>query len=166
MAKPAPIPSFTDLYEHALNDRSWLGPFLSGHLMVEFMLRKLIAQYDTKLSKFAESLNHRSLIDLNHEIGSISEAQREVLLSINSMRNKLAHEITFNPSMDDMKDLWRRAASAFTDLTDGLAQGLEEMEIEEKIRHLDDWVFSEFFVQISYDLHHAFVEMGGDHEMF
>lgn len=166
MPRPPAIPTFSDLYEHALGDRPWLGAFLSGHLAVEFMLRKLIGQYDVKLASFADDLRHRQLIDLNGQIGTISPAQKEVLIAINQMRNKLAHQIMYNPSIDDMTALWTQAANAFTDLTDGISQGLAEMNIEGNLNGLDAWVFSELFVQICYDLHTEYTERGGDEETF
>ena len=97
MPKPPAIPSFSELYEHAVGERPWLGAFLSGHLAVEFMLRKLISQYDPKLTTFADDLRHKQLIDLNGQIGTINTAQKDVLISINQMRNKLAHQITYDP---------------------------------------------------------------------
>jgi hypothetical protein len=166
MPKPPVIPTFSELYQHALGDRPWLGAFLSGHLAVEFMLRKLISLYDVKLTAFADELRHKQLIDLNGQIGTISAAQKDVLIAINQMRNKLAHQITFDPSIDEMMALWTQAANAFTDLTDGISQGLAEMEIEGNLNSLDAWVFSELFVQICYDLHTEYTERGGDEETF
>ncbi len=166
MPKPPAIPTFSALYEHTLGDRPWLGAFLSGHLAVEFMLRKLVSQYDVKLTAFADELRHKQLIDLNGQIGTVSTAQKDVLISINQMRNKLAHQITYDPSIDEMMDLWAQAASAFTDLTGGISQGLAEMKIERSLYSLDSWVFSELFVQICYDLHNEYTEHGGDEEAF
>lgn len=166
MPKPPAIPTFSDLYQHALGDRHWLGPFLSGHLTVEFMLRKLIAQYDANLTPLADRMRHFELIELNSQIGTINERQKEVLLTINRMRNNLAHQITYNPTVGEMKAMWRAAAAAFSDLTDGISQGLGEMDVEGNLNTLDSWVFSEFFIQITYDLHHAFMDMGGDDEVF
>ncbi|WP_288483553.1 hypothetical protein [uncultured Novosphingobium sp.] len=166
MPKPPAIPTFSALYEHTLGDRPWLGAFLSGHLAVEFMLRKLVSQYDVKLTGFADDLRHKQLIDLNEQIGTISPAQRNVLIAINQMRNKLAHQITYDPSIDEMIGLWTQAAGAFTDLTDGISQGLAEMKVEGRLNSLDSWVFSELFVQICYDLHTEYTERGGDEEAF
>lgn len=166
MPKPPAIPTFTDLYQHALGDRHWLGPFLSGHLAVEFMLRKLVAQYDAKLTPLADKMRHFELIELNRQIGTITEQQRDVLLAINRMRNSLAHQITYDPKIGEMKALWRDAAAAFSDLTDGISQGLGEMDVEGSLHTLDSWVFSELFIQITYDLHRAFMELGGDDEVF
>lgn len=166
MKKQPGIPTFSELYERAVSDRPWLGTFLSGHLAVEFMLRKLIGQYDAKLITFADELRHKQLIDLNGQIGTISPAQKDVLNAINQMRNKLAHEITFNPSIGEMMALWSKAAEAFTDLTDGISQGLEEMGSKGNLDSVDTWAISELFVQICYDLQAEYTERGGDEESF
>ena len=118
------------------------------------------------MATFADELRHKQLIDLNGQIDTISIAQKDVLISINQMRNKLAHQITYDPSIDEMMALWTQAANAFTDLTDGISQGLAEMRIEGNLNSLDAWVFSELFVQICYDLHTEFTERGGDEETF
>lgn len=166
MSKPPIIPSFSDLYQHALGDRPWLGAFLSGHLAVEFMLRKLIGQYDVKLTAFADKLHHKQLIELNGQLGTITPVQKDVLIAINQMRNKLAHQITFDPSLGEIMALWTQASNAFTDLTDGISQGLTEIEIGGNLDSLDAWVFSELFVQICYDLHIEYTNRGGDEETF
>ena len=166
MPNPPDIATFPDLYQHAVSDRHWLGPFLSGHLMVEFMLRKLAIQHDGSITARVDKMRHFQLIELNSQIGTISASQKDVLVAINQMRNKLAHEITYDPTIDEMRAMWLAAAAAFSDLTDGISQGLGEMDVEGKLRALDSWVFSELFVQIAYDLHHAFIDMGGDHEVF
>ena len=166
MAKPPAIPTFSDLYQHAISDRHWLGPFLSGHLTVEFMLRKLVGQYDTKLAALAQNMKHFQLIDINGQIGTITESQKDVLISINQMRNRLAHQITYSPTVTEMKSIWIAAASAFSDLTDGISQGIAEIDVEGSLNSLDSWVFSELFIQIAYDLHHAYVDLGGDDEAF
>lgn len=166
MAKPPAIPTFSDLYQHAVGGRHWLGPFLSGHLTVEFMLRKLVGQYDAKLTTLAQNMKHFQLIDINGQIGTITDQQKEVLLSINQMRNRLAHQITYNPTVDEMKVIWTTAAVAFSDLTDGISQGIAEIELEGSLNSLDSWVFSELFIQIAYDLHQAYIDLGGHEEVF
>ncbi|MGR6466373.1 hypothetical protein [Rhizobium sp. PAMB 3182] len=166
MTKPPAIPTFSELYERAVSDRPWLGAFLSGHLAVEFMLRKLISRYDAKLTTLADELRHKQLIDLNGQIGTISPEQKEVLNAINQMRNKLAHQFTFSPSIGEMMALWGQAAEAFTDMTDGISQGLEEMGSEGNLDSIDSWVISELFVQICYDLHAEYTDRGGDEETF
>lgn len=121
----AAVGSFSDLYERMVTDRPFVSSLLSGHLAVEFLLRRLVRQYDPRLGDHADSLRHAELIVLNHQIGTLRDEERDVLVAINKLRNKLAHQITFEPSLDELRQLWRQASAAFSDLTDGIDQGLE-----------------------------------------
>lgn len=105
-------------------------------------------------------------MQLSHDVGLIDKAQKDVLLRINSIRNKLAHNITFKPQLDDLRSLWTEAAGAFSDLTDGISQGIESLSKAAALDDLDGWEFPELFVQICYDLHGEYVDRGGDEEDF
>lgn len=166
MASANTVVDFSELYERTVGGNALLGLILPGHLAVEFLLRKLIFQYDHNLMRLAGEMNHRMLIDLNLDIGTITKAQSQVLVRINSMRNKLAHQITFQPTLVECKSLWSDAASAFTDMTDGIEQGIAELNAATSLEELEEWVFAELFVQICYDLHSAYVDAGGDSETF
>lgn len=130
------------------------------------MLKKLVTIYDHKLSQIADDLNHARLIQLNFDIGTISDKQREALVAINKMRNKFAHEITYEPSVEDLKLIFKKASVAFEDMTDGISQGLEELQSAKSVTDLEDWVISELFIQICYDLHDEYHERGGDVDDF
>ena len=160
------VGSFSDLYERMVGDRPFVSSLLSGHLAVEFLLRRLVRQYDPRLGDHADSLRHAELITLNHQIGTLSDDERSVLVAINKLRNKLAHQITFEPSLDELRQLWRQAAAAFSDMTDGIEQGREALAAAVSVAELEEWVFPELFVQICYDLHNQYVSRGGDQEIF
>lgn len=166
MAKNRNIGSFTDLYQHVANGNRLFSALLPGHLAIEFLLRKLIFQYDPNLTKLADELNHARLINLNFEIGNISKDQKDVLISINSLRNKLAHQLTFTPKIEELKLLWAAAAKAFSDLTDGIDQGLNALSRAKIVDDLEDWEISELFIQICYDLHSVYTDRGGEYDEF
>ncbi|WP_373354503.1 hypothetical protein [Pseudoroseicyclus sp. CXY001] len=166
MSKKTQVGNFTDLYQHTIGGNELLGAFLPGHLAIEFLLRKLLVQYDAKLERLGDQLTHARLVQLCSDIGIINGPQREVLLSINTMRNKLAHQITYTPTIDELRELWSHAARAFSDLSDGISKGIESLAEEGIVADLDEWVFVELFVQITYDLHDEYVERGGDMEDF
>lgn len=109
------IGNFTDLYHKAVAPDEMLSPFINGHLVLEFMLRKLVSIYDPALTPHADSLNHYRLIKLNNEIGTISDLQRDVLLKINQIRNKFAHDLIVRPSTGELRALFRDAQAAFSD---------------------------------------------------
>ena len=160
------VASFTDLYQRMVGDRPLVSGLLTGHLAVEFLLRRLVSRYDVRLGEHADSLRHHALILLNHQIGTIDEAQRDVLLAINALRNRLAHQISYEPTLDDLRGLWRRASKAFSDLTDGISQGIEALDAAADLRAVEGWVLSQLFVQISYDLHEEYVSRGGNQDDF
>lgn len=160
------IQTFTELYQRTVEDRPILSAFLSGHLVVEYLLRKLISIYDPALARLAADMNHARLISLNADLGTISEKQREVLVRINKTRNRFAHEIVYEPNAGELREIFSLAADAFTDLTDGIAQGIDELANCSDVAQLEDYVVPELFVQISYDLHDEYHSRGGDVEDF
>jgi hypothetical protein len=160
------IASFTQLYERAVKEREFLSDFVTGHLVLEYLLRKIVSMYDPALSRIANDLNHFRLITLNADIGSINEREREALVRINTIRSKLAHQITYEPTLEEFKEIFRLCECAFSDLTDGIVQGKQELDSAQAVRELGAWVIPELFVQISYDLHEKYQEYGGDIEDF
>ncbi|MGP1388063.1 MAG: hypothetical protein ACTS2F_31315 [Thainema sp.] len=160
------IRDFTDLYQRITGLELPISSFISGHLVIEFLLRKLIQVYDPNLSNLADKLNHSKLIELSHDLGIISDEQRHTLATINKIRNKFAHDITYEPNISELKSLFRLAATAFSDLTDGIGQGLGELESSQEVSDLEEWVVPELFIQISYDLHELYQMRGGDEEVF
>lgn len=160
------INTFSDLYEKAVSEDNLLSGFMTGHLVIEFLLIKIIELSQPKLLDFAEGLNHYKLIQLVYGLNHIDEKQKEVLLLINKMRNKFAHHLTFEPTIAELKEILTKASKAFNDTTDGLEQGLAEIDGKKSIEECENWVIPEMFVQISYDLHDIYQSIGGDIENF
>lgn len=160
------VASFTELYEKLVGPDTLVSAVITGHLAVEFLLRKLVSQYDQKLAPLAGDLSHARLIELCRDIGRVSSDQAIVLLEVNQLRNKLAHRIAFVPTVSELKALYAKAAAAFSDSTDGIAQGLHELEGANSTGELENWVFLELFIQIAYDLHSEYVAAGGHEEDF
>lgn len=161
MAKKDNVKNFSGLYQHVTEGNRLQSVLLPGHLAIEFLLRKLISQYDPRLSKLSDDLNHARLIELNLELENITNEQRNVLVTINSLRNKLAHQLTFSPTIEELVPLWVAASKAFSDMTDGIEQGLAALNGAKNVDDLEDWELSELFVQICYDLHSIYTDRGG-----
>jgi hypothetical protein len=157
---------FTDLYLKLTGARGVVAPVITGHLAIEFLLRRLIAQYDSRLSGHADDLSYARLIALSRDVGTVTTTQAAVLIQINQLRNKLAHQISYEPSIDELSRLYQSAATAFSDSTDGIAQSLEMMNRVSSVEQLDGWVLPELFIQITYDLHEEYTKRGGDQEAF
>lgn len=150
---------FVDLYFRTVQNNHFLGWFLQGHLVIEYILRKILIAYDFKLERLVNSLNHAKIVSTVYELQLINEEQKIVLVEINKIRNKFAHRVDYMPSIGECLNLWRKAQSAFTDLTDGIAQGLENLESIQELRHAEDYAVKELFVQISYDLESVYKEV-------
>lgn len=160
------IKNFTELYEATISGDSLISVFIQGHLVVEFLLLKIVEISQPKLIGLADGLNHLRLIQLTYGLGHITEGQRDTLISINLMRNKFAHHLTYKPPIEDVKQIFINASKSFLDMTDGIIQGLDEIEGKTNINDCDEWMISELFVQISYDLHSIYNELGGNIEDF
>lgn len=164
--KGAQYDSFSDLYHKAVEGNHFLTSFIPGHLMLEFLLIKLIQIYDPQLAKISERLSAYQLIDLANELRLIGDDQAIVLKKINRIRNQLSHYITYQPTLEEIRELFQLAADASEDFTDGIAQARQAIDAVTDPTELDHWVFGELFVQLSYDLHHEYQDRGGGEELF
>ena len=134
--------------------------------MIEFLLVKIIEIKMPTLKEFVESLNHQKLIELAHGLTAITDDMKISLTAINRMRNKIAHDLTYEPSIIEYRDLILLAKTAFSDITDGIEQTLSELDGKVSIRECDEFIFPELFMQVSYNLHEIYQELGGDIEEF
>lgn len=167
--KQAGPETFTALYDRMFHERRFVSVLLTGHLTIEFLLRKLVVQIDPKWGDLANSLRHEQLVKVSAATGTITEGQRDVLLSINSIRNRVAHQLTYEPTIAEFRTLLLAAQKAFVDFTDGIEQGIGALDEAPGITSLDeleDWPLGELFTQICYDLHHLYIDRGGDVETF
>ncbi|MCK9580543.1 MAG: hypothetical protein M0Q92_08845 [Methanoregula sp.] len=157
---------FTVLYDKGVEPDHLIPPFIKGHLMVEFLLRKLIEIHDPLLKNLSENLSHQKLIQLNFEINNIDKKQKNVLTIINKIRNKFSHDITYSLTLNELKQLFKLASQTFSDMTDGISQGMDKIKHSKNIDEINEWAISELFVQISYDLHDIYQSKGGHFESF
>ena len=102
--------------------------YILGHLQIEFLLLKIVEAHSPSLQDFAHTLTHHKLIELVDGLQLVTTEQRDALLEINRFRNRFAHDISFEPSVSDFRKLFRAAQAAFSDMTDGIAQGLSALE--------------------------------------
>lgn len=141
-----------EIYYRTLEDRPDIGWFLQGHIVVEYMLRKRLHDVKGEASKiFDKSGFHKVLLEAERH-GVVNKDQKVVLEKINKVRNRYAHELDYIPELQEWLDIWRSAKGAFSDMTDGINQGLEELESVEKLEDADRFHLNELFVQICHDL--------------
>lgn len=166
MANGKGIQSPEELFRKAVDPSSFISTFILGHLWIEYLLVQIVKVSYPNLGGFAESLNHAKLIDFIAGLGLINDRQAEALIAINKMRNKLAHNIAYEPTVQEYKNLVLIAKTAFSDMTDGLEQSLEELKGKNKLEECEIYIFSELFMQIAYDLEAIYTNNGGEINSF
>ena len=157
--KERKIETYEDLF--ILEPNPLISTYILGHLQVEFLLHKIIEIIHPDLANFANSISHYKIIELAHGLGLIDKNHKDALVEINKLRNKLAHNITFVPSVKDFIRIFKLAQKAFTDMTDGISQGLDELNNIDEITEDFDFHISDMFSQIIYDLHPIYCNLGG-----
>lgn len=141
-----------EVYYRTLEERPDIGWFLQGHIVVEYMLRKRLVDITGSASKKLEKSGFYKVLLEAEKHGVININQKNVLEKINGIRNRYAHELDYMPQLSEWLDIWRSAKAAFCDMTDGIEQGLAELESVEKLEDADRFHLNELFVQICHDL--------------
>lgn len=155
---------FEDLYHYVAASTEMIGQVLAGHLAIEFLLRKLISQYDPKLAAHVDELSHARLIALSRDVGVLSVERAQVLVQINALRNRYAHAISYDPEVSEIAAIFTAAEQTFTDYSNGIKEGLVELRSAKNFNLQNRFLLSELFLAIVYDLHQEFVARGGDEE--
>jgi hypothetical protein len=166
MANGKGIRSPEELFRKAVGANSFISTFILGHLWVEYLLVQIVKVASPKLGEFSEGLNHAKLIELVEGLGLLNKHEVETLTLINKMRNKLAHNIAYEPSIQEYKNLVSNAKKSFSDMTDGLQQSLDELDGKNKLEECEEYIFSELFMQIAYDLESIYTAHGGEIDSF
>ncbi|MBK8903426.1 MAG: hypothetical protein IPM53_19745 [Anaerolineaceae bacterium] len=139
-----------------------ISAYILGHLQIEFLLLKIVEAHSPSLRDFSHKLTHYKLVELVYGLQLITPKQKAALLEINKFRNKFAHDILFEPSVADFVKLFSSAQNAFSDMTDGISQGLSELEELTVINENFEFTLSDMFSQVLYDLHQIYCDNGGD----
>lgn len=138
------------LYERCQNS-DFLTAYLTGHLVIESLLKKEVTKAHAGVGDFAKNMMFNQLIELCFKMEIITQDQLVVLKAINKMRNKLAHNLRYEPNLHELKDIYIKAREAFTDMTDGLAQGIETLSDPKWKHEPGDYTLADLFIQIAYD---------------
>lgn len=161
--KKVVIQSFEELYHYVAGPQERLGQVLAGHLAIEFLLRQHILLYDQNLASLSDELSFARLVSLVRDLKIVSDQRSIVLLEINRLRNRYAHEIRYEPEISDLLPIYKAAKGAYTDYSDGLKNAIDEMSTVQSIYGLEyQYHPSELFLAVIYDLHQEFIARGGD----
>jgi len=163
-SKDAGIQSFEDLYHSIAGSESQVAQVLTGNLSVEFLLRKLVAQYDKKLIKLSDELTHARLISLSQDIGTVAPQLADLLMKANTLRNRFAHHFDYRPEVSELIALFQAASSATSDYAGRICECLSNLSSASNKYSVDKWLLSELFLAIVYDLHQLYVQRGGDED--
>jgi len=148
------------------NPNIMISTIILGHLQIEFVLKNIVKVSNPNLLAFCDSLNHYRLIELVFGLNLIDAEKKEVLIAVNKLRNKFAHILDYEPSLNDFLTLFRMASSAFSDMTCGIEQGLYELNHVEVITEEFDTYLADLMNQILYDLHQIYCDNGGSFDVF
>ncbi|MBA6339422.1 hypothetical protein H4J59_00040 [Colwellia sp. MB02u-10] len=160
------ISSPLELFGRAVDPSNFISTYILGHLWIERLLFHIIKIKTGKSERAIERLTHAKLIDLIDSLNILEPLQLKTLRKINQTRNKLAHDISYDFSITEFRSLVHLAQSAFSDMTDGFEQTLDELEGKANLNEVSDFVYPEIFMQIAYDLEAVYVELGGKIDSF
>lgn len=141
-----------DIYYETLNERPDIGWFLQGHMVLEFMLRKRLKDRKGTTATSLEQSSFYRILQIAHQNGVVNTKQKAVLEKINHIRNKYAHELTYRPTLAEWIELWENAKESFSDMTDGIEQGLADLYSAKNLEDADRFHLNELFVQICHDI--------------
>lgn len=83
-------------------DKRFLGTILMGHLVVENLLVEAIkTQLDFPEEFDAYKIDYPEKVDLCVGLGILPSAKKQVYLKLNNIRNKFAHELNYEFTIDD-----------------------------------------------------------------
>lgn len=144
--------SLGDFLFHKIEHSDMMSGFIIGHLVLENLLLRGIERYDNKIGAYASKLKFSGLTEMALQLGVINQKQKAVFDSINKIRNKFAHDLHYQPLRTDLLNIFKSAETAFSDMTDGLSQGIETLSDPNWTYEPGDYTLSDLFIQIAYDI--------------
>jgi len=96
-----------------------LHMLLRGHLYLEWMLAEILRRtMPSPESLGALNMGVYKLVKLHEAMGLLDQAEVDLLLALNRLRNKYAHRLGFNLTFDDAFALAELAGKARVDFSD------------------------------------------------
>ena len=92
---------------------------LRGHLLIEALLNEIIQrsfEYPNAIRDLRQSFFTK--VKMLRAVNRIGDGEQRVLLAVNSLRNKMAHQLHFKVTFSDSFDLVQVAAQAGIDFSD------------------------------------------------
>ena len=145
--------------DHILNlfDNASMSTFITGHLIVESILVQLIdlkeERNDTFRKNFPAKIKKCIALDL------IDPLMGEYLKQVNQLRNKLAHNLGYRLSFEEVFSLCREANKAGIDFSDDTIHSDKKLSKE---LYGTEGVIQEIFQNTAIDLGFVMEEHGGE----
>ena len=143
----------------SLFDRTNLGAYIAGHLLVESVLVQLIELVMTTEDKFDPfALSFPNKVALARGRGLIDEAWESFLLELNRIRNRLAHRLGEPITFDAMFALAQIAATAGVDFSDAT---IHSDKVASSRHYGVQGLIQEIFQNAAHDLSFIMEQHGG-----
>ncbi len=114
---PSKKPNIVGFISESASDELHL--VLRGHLHLEALLNEIIERSVTNpqaLGRLSQSFSNK--VKILRAMDRLDEKTECLLLAINALRNKIAHQLHFNVTFDDAFSLVKTAAEAGVDFSD------------------------------------------------
>lgn len=145
--------------EHILKlfDNPTMSAFITGHLIVESILVQLIDLKEERNNTFKK--NFPTKVKMCIDLGLITFEMGEYLKKVNKMRNKLAHNLGYSLSFEEVFSLCKDAHNAGVEFTDDTIHMNKELSKE---WYGTESIIQEIFQNTAIDLAFVMEENGGE----
>lgn len=145
--------------DHILNlfDNPTMSAFITGHLIIESILVQLIDLKEERENTFKK--NFPTKIKMCIDLKLITPVMGEYLKKVNQLRNKLAHNLGYRLSFEEVFSLCKEASEAGIDFSDDTIHSDKETSEE---WYGTEGIIQELFQNTAIDLGFVMEEHGGE----
>jgi hypothetical protein len=111
-----------ETYLRAIDTKDFLRLVVTGHLYIEALLSQLIRERAPQNAAGIKDLSFMGLVDRAIASGLVRREERETYRRLNSMRNKLAHELGAIITMGDVEDFLKTLSRQQLNLVSALTR--------------------------------------------
>lgn len=104
-------------YTENLKEKELLQARILGHLVLEYMIVKSIELNGHPIKKI-QRLNFPAKVDLAISLKIILANHRNIFIRINNLRNQFAHELDYEPSLQEIHEIVKEAIKEGIDFSD------------------------------------------------
>jgi hypothetical protein len=109
--------AYFDYFTENLKEKELLQATILGHLVLEYMIVKCLELNGQQINKI-QRLSFPAKVDLAISRKIIPANRRNIFLHINNFRNKFAHELDYEPSLNEVHGMIMEAIKDGIDFSD------------------------------------------------